>query len=255
MTANSQAKLKLLRIMQMLQDETDATQGLSMSDIIQRLGEQGIQAERKSVYRDIDLLRQIGMDIRTFQRNPVQYAIVQRDFSLADLELLADAVQSCPHLTQRQADGLLRSLKGLAPKAQRSKLSRRIQVPDRPQKKSDSVLNSVDLTHKAFAAKRKLAFDYQDSAVQTQEETKRCAGRAQSSAGTECGGGGKFERHFVLTPVTIVYSGNTYFLTCWDDAAGTFADFRMDRMSNVALHEETAVRNDVIRNYLAQERA
>lgn len=114
MTANSQAKLKLLRIMQMLQDETDATQGLSMSDIIQRLNEQGIQAERKSVYRDLDLLRQFGLDVRTFQRNPVQYAIVKRSFSLPELKILVDTVQACPFVTQRQADALVRTIREMA---------------------------------------------------------------------------------------------------------------------------------------------
>ena len=39
MAANNNAKLKLLLIQRMLQEETDAEHGLSMTQIIQRLAE------------------------------------------------------------------------------------------------------------------------------------------------------------------------------------------------------------------------
>ena len=88
MTNNPKAKLKTLYVMRILQDETDAEHGLSLRQIIERLNDYGIQAERKGLYRDIEALREFGFDIQTFQRNPVQYAIVRRDFTLSELMLL-----------------------------------------------------------------------------------------------------------------------------------------------------------------------
>ena len=52
MAVNRQ-KLKLLYLMRMLEEETDAEQGLTMSQILERLEAQGITAERKGIYRDI----------------------------------------------------------------------------------------------------------------------------------------------------------------------------------------------------------
>ena len=49
MSANNKAKLKLLYIRRMLEEETDAEHGLSMTQIIQRLSSEGITAERKSI--------------------------------------------------------------------------------------------------------------------------------------------------------------------------------------------------------------
>ena len=80
---NPKAKLKTLYVMHILQDEMDAEHGLSLREIIERLGDYGIQAERKGLYSDIQTLREFGLDIQTFQRNPVQYAIVRRDFDLS----------------------------------------------------------------------------------------------------------------------------------------------------------------------------
>ena len=47
MTNNPKAKLKTLYVMRILQDETDAEHGLSLRQIIERLNDYGIQAERK----------------------------------------------------------------------------------------------------------------------------------------------------------------------------------------------------------------
>ena len=61
MGAESQ-KLKLLYLMQMLYDETDDEHGLTTPELIEGLAERGIDAERKSVYRDIETLCSFGMD-------------------------------------------------------------------------------------------------------------------------------------------------------------------------------------------------
>lgn len=231
MTANSQAKLKLLRIMQMLQEDTDATQGLSMSDIIQRLNEQGIQAERKSVYRDLDLLRQFGLDVKTLQRNPVQYAIAKRDFSLAELKLLINIVQSCPFITQRQADGLVRSLRRLASSPQAGQLFRPIHVRNRIRHRNESVLENVDIAHKALAAKRQVTFSYPPH-----------SDKEEADAGAS-------NHRYVLTPVSVVYADNTYHLVCWSEANERFVGFRMDRMKDMGLSERVAACNDAIRHF------
>ena len=111
MAYNSKAKLKTLYVRRILEDETDAEHGLSMRQIIERLADYEITAERKSVYRDIQILRDFGVDIKTYQRNPVEYAIERRDFTLSELMLLVDAVESCKSLTRRQTNALVSNLK------------------------------------------------------------------------------------------------------------------------------------------------
>ena len=123
MAANKNSKLKLLCIQRMLEEETDADHGLSMAEIIQRLAEEGIAAERKSIYRDLEILREFGLDIKTYQRNPVEYAIEHRDFTLSELMLMVDAVASSKFLTVRQANILLANIKSLASLSQQENLT------------------------------------------------------------------------------------------------------------------------------------
>ena len=109
--AINRQKLKLLYLMRMLEEETDAERGLTMAQIIGKLEALGISAERKSIYRDIEALREFGVDVRTYQRAPVESAVEHRAFAFAELQLLVDAVQSSRFLTQRKSDALVEGVK------------------------------------------------------------------------------------------------------------------------------------------------
>ena len=155
MAANKNSKLKLLCIQRMLEEETDADHGLSMAEIIQRLAEEGIAAERKSIYRDLEILREFGLDIKTYQRNPVEYAIEHRDFTLSELMLMVDAVASSKFLTVRQANILLENIKSLASLSQQEKLDRSIHVEGRIRSKTECVFEAVDIIHSAIRKRKK----------------------------------------------------------------------------------------------------
>lgn len=228
MAANNKQKLKLLAIMRMLQDETDSERGLTMRDIIERLEAQGIEAERKSVYRDIETLREFGLDIATYQRSPVQYAIAQRDFSISELMLMVDAVESSRFLTRRQCDALVRNIKLLASDRERALLDKRIHVAGRVKSKNDSVFRNVDAIHEALRERRKVSFLYfklgPDRMRQIQHDGKP----------------------YVLTPVKVVYAGGFYYATMYSDSHEGFADYRIDRMHRIVVTDEPATRNELI---------
>ena len=63
MAGNGNQKLKLLYLLQILESETDEENPIKTADILRRLSDLGIVAERKSIYRDIDCLREAGYDI------------------------------------------------------------------------------------------------------------------------------------------------------------------------------------------------
>ena len=60
MAKRENQKKKLIRLLEILVRETDAEHGLSMNEIISRLEEYGIAAERKSIYDDFMTLEELG---------------------------------------------------------------------------------------------------------------------------------------------------------------------------------------------------
>lgn len=160
MSYNSKSKVKVLYLLKILREETNAEHGLSMPQIIQRLAEHGVSAERKSIYADLDALREFGIDVRTYRTSPVEYGVVPDEFSLEELMVMVDAVQSCRAITQRQADSLVRSIKRLTNKEDREVLDRCIHVEGRIKSKSDSVLSTVDKIHDAIRSKSSVTLVY-----------------------------------------------------------------------------------------------
>lgn len=231
MAANGKQKLKLLYLYQMLDEQTDAEHGLSMAQILEKLEEQGITAERKGIYKDLNVLREFGCTINTIQRSPVEYTMEKAGLNLAELTLLVDAVQSSRFLTQRTADRLVKKLSALASVHEREALKRRVHVDGRVKSQSDSVFHNVDTIHEAMRQKRKVAFLYykHDSSMKpvVQHESKL----------------------YVQTPVHVVFANGFYYLIAWSDNRSDFVRYRVDRMRLLQVSGEKATRNQQIATY------
>ena len=110
-------KLKLLCLKDILEKYTDDNNKLSTKEIIDKLAEYGISAERKSIYDDIECLKYYGLDIITEKTDSNRYFIGERTFELPELKLLVDSVQSSKILTVKKSDSLIKKLKALGDKA------------------------------------------------------------------------------------------------------------------------------------------
>ena len=87
-------KSKLVTLLRILEQRTDENHRLNVPQLVQLLENQGILAERKSIYSDIDTLRSLGYDIQLQRGRGGGYWMASRAFELSELKLLVDAVQS-----------------------------------------------------------------------------------------------------------------------------------------------------------------
>ncbi|MBR5259332.1 MAG: WYL domain-containing protein [Eggerthellaceae bacterium] len=228
-------KMRLLYLLRMMHEETDADHGLSMPQIIERLAAEGIPAERKAIYRDIDVLREFGIEIKKHHRKTVEYALAQRTFSLPELLLLVDAVQNSRFLTQSKSDALVKTLKKMASKHEAKSLSKRVHVEGRIKTQNESVYLNVDCIHQAMREKRKISFWYFKHDLKKSRKMQRDGKR------------------YIETPVHLVYADGNYYLVTYNDKYADFTTYRVDRMLEIELCEEPATRNSQIANFNAEE--
>lgn len=107
----------------------------------------GIRAERKSVYGDISCLQEFGMDI-VLQKGPGGgYFLASRPFELAELKLLAGAVQASKFLSERKSVALIEKLSTLCSSYQAAQLERQVTVRDRVKSMNESIYYTVDRIH------------------------------------------------------------------------------------------------------------
>ena len=217
MAKGANQKSKLLVLYQLLLERTDEDNPLSTQQIIEYLEQNGIGAERKSIYADMETLRDMGVDIQSRKGRGAGWFIGERDFQLAELKLLMDAVQSSRFITQRKSDALIRKLEGLASKPQARQLQRQVYVSGRIKTMNESIYYNVDKLHAAIAARKVITFKYFDYDMK-KEKVFRQEGR-----------------RYTVTPFGLIWDSENYYLAAFDHNKGQLRHYRVDKMWEIAL--------------------
>ena len=101
-------KLKLLYLLEILRDYSDENTYLSVKELTSLLLKKEIVVERKTLYKDIELLQDYGFNIvveKSGRENT--YALVEREFELAEVKMLIDVIQASKFLTAKKSRDLI----------------------------------------------------------------------------------------------------------------------------------------------------
>ena len=220
-------KQKLIRLLEILMRYTDEDHGLTINEIISKLEEFGIKAERKSLYDDFATLEELGFSVLRLYGNPPCYTLAERIFEMPELKLLADAVQSSKFITEEKSYDIIEKLKIFAGK-RASEISREIHVRDRVKTENATTIYTIDRIHTAIREKLRISFSYIDYGVDKK----------------------KFLRHdgkkYDVTPKALIWSNDNYYLVGFDEDAGMMKNFRVDKMYKTQITaEEPSINADI----------
>ena len=220
MAKSANQKLKIVYLMDMLLSDTDEERGLTMGEILSRLDAVGIQAERKSIYDDIESLKMYGLDILTKRDKTVEYYIGDRTFELPELKLLVDAVQSSKFITEKKSAELIKKLSSLTSRQQAKALQRQVFVTNRIKTQNESIYYNVDALHSAILGKRIISFKYFDYDAQKKRVFR------------------KDEARYTATPLGLSWNDENYYLITYSEKYDSYVHYRVDRMSNILITGE-----------------
>lgn len=220
MAKSENQKQKLFRILEILMRETDEERGVTVNHIISRLSEYGISAERKSVYKDFAVLEELGFPVVKLFGNPPTYTLAERVFELAELKMLADAVQSSKFISASRSKDLIDKLKIFAGRGGSSMLCRQVLVEDRVKTDNSGVLYTVDAIHTAINSARQITFLYSDIGID-KKKIFRHEGR-----------------RYRVSPKSLIWSEENYYLVAYDEEVGSLKNFRVDKMAKVTLEKD-----------------
>ena len=226
-------KLKILYLMQIMLQKTDELHGISTAQIIQELAKAGIEAERKSVYRDIALLKEYGMDIVCQKGKTVTYFLASRTFELPELKLLVDAVQSSKFITAKKSEQLIKKLETFLSVWQASSLSRQVVVANRIKNMNESIYYTVDTIHEAIAQDKQITFQYFEWQISTQS--------GQTVSRHLKKGGARYQ----VSPWALIWEDENYYMAAYDESACMLKHYRVDKMLNIAVLPLARVGQDV----------
>ena len=202
-------KSKLLTLLRILEQKTDEEHLLNVPQLVQLLEQQGILAERKSIYSDIDTLRSLGFDVQLQRGRGGGYWLASRTFELSELKLLVDAVQASKVVSARTSSKLIHKLEALCSDYEGTQLQRQVYVDGRPKSDSHTLLYSIDALHSAINAGRMVRFRYKDGGTRT------------------------------VSPWQLAWENGCYYLIAYqDEKAPPVRHYRVDRMAGVLVLDE-----------------
>ncbi len=220
-------KLKILYLLKILNEYTDEENALSAAELIEKLAAYDVTAERKSIYSDIEALIDAGYDIvKTRSKDNSGFYMASRDFELAELKLLVDAVSSSKFITEKKSRELIGKLEKLCSKYEAGELSRQIYVSDRVKAGNEAIYYTIDGINNAILHNKQISFHYSEW-----DENKKLKFRREGEK-------------YVVSPYLLVWSDENYYLVAYEEGKG-IRHYRADKISDIdVLDEKREGRNE-----------
>lgn len=216
MAKRSGQKSKLIHILNYLKKYTDDNHVITTSEIINRLdNEHGIECDRKTIYADIECLKDADYDIeKEATRNGGGWKLLTREFEFYEIKLLVDAIQSSKFITPKKSKELINKLGLLVSDHQAKELNRQVVVSSRNKAENESIFYNVDAIYRAFQENKQIELTYKEWNLRKELVTKG-------------------DERRVLNPWALIWYDENYYLLAYDEASGRGRHFRVDKMDNV----------------------
>lgn len=232
MPKGSNYKFKLMLLKRIMLEKTDADHYITMGGIIHELEKEEVHAERKTLYRDLADLDRTGIRVKGERRGKqYRYNVVEREFELAELKLLVDAVQASRFISEDRSLVLISKLEKYASEYERKQLNRNVFVHGRVKSMNDGIYRNVDAIHYAILNDRKIKFRYCQWNIEMKLELRRDG------------------RYYRISPWYLTWKDDNYYLIGYDSEAGKVKHYRVDKMLSIIPTEEKREGQELFRQF------
>lgn len=205
---NSQ-KIKMLKLIERLRQETDEEHPMTATIVCQRLNDMEVACDRRTLTRDIQALNDFGYEVMTTMiSHEKAYYVEDRSFSVPELKILIDAVHAASFVTEKKTAELIEKIANLGGSHSAEILQSNMVCFNTRKHSNEAIYYNVDYLEDAIEQKKKVIFRYFDLDENGQKAYRR---------------GG---HHYVVEPITLVFNGDNYYMVCYSskhDSTATIA--------------------------------
>ena len=233
MSRGTNQKFKFTYLMKIMLEKTDDEHSLTMPQIMEELEKYDVTAERKSIYTDFqDMTEKFGVEIIKEQiGRETYYHVGGREFELAEVKLLIDAIQSSKFITQTKSRELITKIKSFVSEHQAKQLQRQVYINDRVKTMNESVYYNVDDIHTAINQNKKIRFKYYKWDI-----NKKLVPRHNGD-------------WFIVSPWALTWDDENYYMVAFDDLDSKIKHYRVDKMMHISVEEEKRSGKEVFQNF------
>ena len=232
MSRGTNQKFKLSFLSRIMLEKTDDEHSLTMPEIMVELEKYDVTAERKSVYQDFQDMEKLGIEIIKEQiGRETYYHVGAREFELAEVKLLIDAIQSSKFITQTKSRELITKIKKFVSEYQAKQLQRQVFINDRVKNMNESVYYNVDDIYTAINDNKKIRFKYYKWNIE-----KKLVARHNGD-------------WFIVSPWALTWDDENYYMVAFDDLDHKIKHYRVDKMMRMSVEDEMREGKEVFKNF------
>ena len=228
-------KIKLLKLLEMLRQNTDEQHPMSTSSVIASLAEMEITCDRRTLSQDIATLNDLGYEIMTTTLGHEKaYYVEDRNFSIPELKILIDAVHASSFITEKKSEELINKIASLAGSHRAEVLKRNMVCFNTRKHSNERIFYNVNDLEDAILRQKKVLFRYFDLNEKGERVYRRDGHR------------------YVVEPIALVFNEDNYYLTCYSARHDNTSNYRIDRMDSVEVTDEKCCQKAVeLRDHVA----
>lgn len=205
-------KLALLRILQILEDETDKEHPYTQAQIIKRLAEKyDITVERKAVGRNLSLLKEAGFGIESTKAGSF---FDGRTFEQSELRLLVDSILCSRYINKRHSEDLIEKIVALGGKNFKSHVKHIYSVGKWSKSDNIEFFYNIEIADEAIETAKQITFHYNKF-----DETARL----------------KKTYRQIVSPYQMILHNQRYYLMAYNEYWKNMAFYRMDKITDVEI--------------------
>ena len=207
-------KLRPLYLLRILKEQTDEDSYLTTSqlcDILRR--EYGIEAHRITIKSDVEALQRAGFSIDERRSTQNQYRFVGREFEIAEIKTILDAIASSKFITESSSNELIMKIITLAGANKAPDLKRNVVVDGRRKIENKEIFKIVDTVNEAINHRKKIRFCMMEYNIKKERVLHN--------------GGEKY----IFSPYSLVWDGDYYYVIGYSDKYQKIGSHRVDRIA------------------------
>jgi len=217
------SKIVLLKIWEILNQETDADNHMPSTELLAKLGDIGIPCDRRTLYKYIDVMNEYGYDIHCKRSKNNEYWVDERGFSPSEVRVMLDAIQAASFITPKKTVELVNKVSELAGSLRGEIIKQNTVAFNTKKSSNDQMFDSVAAIGLAIRKKKKILFRYFDYNYKHEKVMRRDGHR------------------YVVNPLATIFSNGQYYLVCYNDVNHNTTHYRIDRMQDVSILEDAPI--------------
>ena len=227
--AENRQKIKLVKLYELLSQETDEEHPISRMELCKRLNEMDISSNVRTLSKDIDVLNENGYQISSVMiKKEKYYYVSNHNFSVPEIKIMIDALQAASFIPKKMTDELIDKMANLGGSNSKKILKESIICFNTRKHSNDTIFGVIDALTKAITRKKKVKFNYFDL-NEKKQKVFRC---------DEFGN----KKEYIVEPLALVYVEDNYYLNgITENHPDKTTNYRVDRIFNIEGDKKASV--------------